>query len=240
MYTENEVKDKFKKNGAIVNVHGKRSVIFVGCMRKSLTLNRKNSLDSIFGTGGSSNRRPQQNALPLNMRIEVSENNRYMFRPTRSVIDVEYLPLLLMRMKGGLRQLLQAQIREKNFNAVLTNLELKSASDGRCVAELLVTRPHLNVARTLHGGLSATLVDSVSTFALLTQRNVRSVSVDLSVSFIGPAKEGDLITIDATTLKVGQTLAYLTVDIRKQSKLIITGKHTKFLQQNVDYYGNKF
>lgn len=58
------------------------------------------SLDSIFGTGGSSNRRPQQNALPLNMRIEVSENNRYMFRPTRSVIDVEYLPLLLMRMKG--------------------------------------------------------------------------------------------------------------------------------------------
>ncbi|XP_022665397.1 acyl-coenzyme A thioesterase 13-like isoform X2 [Varroa destructor] len=219
MYTENEVKDKFKKNGAIVNVHGKRSVIFVGCMRKSLTLSRKNSLDSIFGTGGSSNRRPQQNALPLNMRIEVSENNRYMFRPTRSVIDVEYLPLLLMRMKG---------------------LELKSASDGRCVAELLVTRPHLNVARTLHGGLSATLVDSVSTFALLTQRNVRSVSVDLSVSFIGPAKEGDLITIDATTLKVGQTLAYLTVDIRKQSKLIITGKHTKFLQQNVDYYGNKF
>lgn len=69
------------------------------------------------------------------------------------------------------------------FELVSTDfqLELKSASDGRCVAELLVTRPHLNVARTLHGGLSATLVDSVSTFALLTQRNVRSVSVDLSV-----------------------------------------------------------
>ncbi|OQR67125.1 acyl-coenzyme A thioesterase 13-like [Tropilaelaps mercedesae] len=118
-------------------------------------------------------------------------------------------------------------------------LELKSASAGRCTAELVITRPHVNIAGTLHGGLSATLVDSVSTFALLTQRNVRSASIDLSVSFIGPANEGDIITIDASTVKIGQRLAYLAVDIRKGDELIVTGKHTKFLQQNVDYYGNK-
>ena len=42
---------------------------------------------------------------------------------------------------------------------------------------------HQNAGGTLHGGLTATLVDSLTTLALLSMENGRpGVSIDLSVS----------------------------------------------------------
>ncbi|XP_003744020.1 acyl-coenzyme A thioesterase 13 [Galendromus occidentalis] len=137
-----------------------------------------------------------------------------------------------------LRQLVQRQVQEKTFNSTMSKLELISASEGKCVAELTLEKSHLNLAGTMHGGVSATLIDNVSTYALLTVTDSRSASVDLNVSFLGPAKEGDVVRIEASTLRAGQTLAYLTVDIRKGERLLATGRHTKYLQKNVDYFGN--
>ena len=107
------------------------------------------------------------------------------------------------------------------------------------MAELTLEKSHLNLAGSIHGGFSATLIDNTSTYALLTLTDSRSASVDLNVTFLGPAKEGDVVRIEASTLKVGRTLAYLTVDIRKGNKLLVTGRHTKYLQRDVDYYGNR-
>ena len=46
-----------------------------------------------------------------------------------------------------------------------------------------VKEDHQNAGGTLHGGVTATLVDMVSTWALMTTgREVPGVSVDLSVS----------------------------------------------------------
>ena len=45
------------------------------------------------------------------------------------------------------------------------------------------------------------------------------------------AKVGEEITIDATTLKRGKRLAFLTVDIRNKTdgSLLAHGKHTKIV-----------
>lgn len=45
------------------------------------------------------------------------------------------------------------------------------------------------------------------------------------------AKVGEQILIDASTVKTGRTLAFLTVDLKKKSdgSLLAQGKHTKFL-----------
>jgi len=56
---------------------------------------------------------------------------------------------------------------------------------GTCKCEMRVEEAHQNVGGTLHGGLTCTLVDAVSTWALLgTDTPVAGVSVDLSVSYV--------------------------------------------------------
>ena len=60
---------------------------------------------------------------------------------------------------------------------------LVSAGQGKCVAEMVVTEDHQNKGGTLHGGLTATLVDGISTLALMTHgKGVPGVSVDIHVS----------------------------------------------------------
>ena len=71
---------------------------------------------------------------------------------------------------------------------------------------------------TLHGGCVATLVDVVSTVALLT------VSPDPGVS-------GTDVEVDARVTKVGRTLAFMDVTLRTAvgGKTVATGTHCKFL-----------
>lgn len=93
---------------------------------------------------------------------------------------------------------------------------------------------HLNKGGGLHGGMSSTIVDIVTTYALMTHNleNIKAgVSVDLHVSFLKGAKENDEIVIDARTVKCGKTLAFLECEIRnkKCNSLLVKGAHTKFV-----------
>ena len=92
---------------------------------------------------------------------------------------------------------------------------------------------------TLHGGMTATLVDQLSTLALKSAYEdpagpplpSQTSSVELSVSYLAAVKVGDDILIQANTIKRGRTLAFLSVDITNKStgKIVATGKHTKYL-----------
>lgn len=106
---------------------------------------------------------------------------------------------------------------------------------------MLVTSDCLNVSNTLHGGMTATLVDQISSMALTTallskpsdngMTRIASVSVDLSVSYMSAVKPGQTIIIEAKTLKFGRSLAFLNVDILNKDtlKLVANGKHTKYI-----------
>ena len=53
----------------------------------------------------------------------------------------------------------------------------------RCVCELKLSEEHQKRGGVMHGGLTATLVDIVSTAALMTNDNVSpGVSVDMNIS----------------------------------------------------------
>lgn len=87
---------------------------------------------------------------------------------------------------------------------------------------------------SLHGGFTSTLVDCISTYALMTQgTGAPGVSVDLHVTFMKPAFPGDVVTIDANTLRSGKTLAFLEVELTKNEgrDIIARGQHTKFVGQ---------
>lgn len=117
------------------------------------------------------------------------------------------------------------------FGQCLQKLQIISAGNGNCKAQLVVSKEHLNMAGTLHGGFTSTLIDCVSTYALMTHNNQAGVSVDLHVTFMKPAVPGDLVTIDARTVRSGRILAFLAVDVTKNEgkDVIAHGQHTKFV-----------
>ena len=83
----------------------------------------------------------------------------------------------------------------------------------------------------MHGGAAATLVDIVGSIALVTgDRDGRfGVSTDLNVTWLAPAPLGAWVQVEAQVLKVGKTMGYVAVDIRRESDgaLAVQGRMTK-------------
>jgi acyl-coenzyme A thioesterase 13 len=65
----------------------------------------------------------------------------------------------------------------------MLQVNIVSGGEGHCRAELVVEPEHQNKMGTLHGGLTATLVDALSTVALMTHKvGIPGITVDLHVS----------------------------------------------------------
>ncbi|KAM4688327.1 acyl-coenzyme A thioesterase 13-like [Discoglossus pictus] len=131
-----------------------------------------------------------------------------------------------------LRQMLKAMGDFPGFDRVLGKLSLISASPGKIVCELKVEEEHTNRGGTLHGGLTATIVDNVSTIALMnTERGAPGVSVDMNITYMNAAKIGESVLITAQVLKQGKSLGFATVDLinKETGKIIAQGRHTKHL-----------
>lgn len=61
-------------------------------------------------------------------------------------------------------------------------LEVMSAGAGQCICELKVANEHQNRSGLLHGGMTSTLVDAVSTMALFSKIERFGVSIEMNVS----------------------------------------------------------
>ena len=117
---------------------------------------------------------------------------------------------------------------------LLGDIELVSASKGTISARLLVTAIHLNSKGTLHGTVSACLTDWAGGLAIAsTGLEKTGVSTDIHTTFVSTAKEGDWLAIEGRASRVGGTLAYTTVEIRKENGggIVSTGSHTKYVKQ---------
>ena len=108
---------------------------------------------------------------------------------------------------------------------------LLEAAEGRARVELDVG-PHLvNVNGTLHGGAIATFIDHAGTLAIKSadRQGRPGVSTDLNVTFFLPAPGGVTVVAEAQVLKIGKTLAFVTVDVKlPDGRLVAQGRMTKF------------
>jgi acyl-coenzyme A thioesterase 13 len=116
--------------------------------------------------------------------------------------------------------------------AALDGLKLVSVSPDKVVCTMVVEEKHLNVAYGLHGGVIASLVDVVSSLAVIAKGCYLSgVSTDLNVSYLASVGVGETITIESSCTKLGQTLAFTTTDIKHGDTLLAQGRHTKYVAQ---------
>ncbi|EDL86500.1 thioesterase superfamily member 2 (predicted) [Rattus norvegicus] len=138
----------------------------------------------------------------------------------------------MSNMTQNLREIMKVMFKVPGFDRVLEKVTLVSAAPEKLICEMKVEEQHTNKFGTLHGGLTATLVDSISTMALMcTERGAPGVSIDMNITYMSPAKIGEEIVITAHILKQGRTLAFASVDLTNKAtgKLIAQGRHTKHL-----------
>ncbi|KAJ7991942.1 hypothetical protein DPEC_G00289090 [Dallia pectoralis] len=133
---------------------------------------------------------------------------------------------------NSLKQIFRVMLDTRGFDRVLSKVDIVTASPGKVVCEFKVEEEHTNRGGTLHGGLTATLVDIISTTAIMySERGAPGVSVDMNITYMNAAKLGEDVLITAQVLKQGRSLAFATVDLTNKSsgKLIAQGRHTKHL-----------
>ncbi|KAG0026800.1 hypothetical protein BGZ81_006079 [Podila clonocystis] len=128
-----------------------------------------------------------------------------------------------------------------------SQLKLVSASKGSIQCELEVAHQHLNRLGGCHGGLLSTIVDIGGSLAIAAENmHATGVSTDLNVSFVSGAKLGDKLIIASPSAllldlglsschnshcdKIGGTLAYTTVEITANGKVVVLGRHTKYVR----------
>uniref|UniRef100_A0A8C4Z7S9 Acyl-coenzyme A thioesterase 13 n=1 Tax=Gadus morhua TaxID=8049 RepID=A0A8C4Z7S9_GADMO len=137
---------------------------------------------------------------------------------------------------NSLKQIMKSITDTPGFDRVISKVSVfvnvLSASPGKVVCEMKVEEEHTNRGGTLHGGLTATLVDIISTTAIMySERGSPGVSVDMNITYMNAAKIGEDVLITAQVLKQGKTLAFASVDLINKStgKVIAQGRHTKHL-----------
>ncbi|EDX08962.1 acyl-coenzyme A thioesterase 13 [Drosophila simulans] len=118
------------------------------------------------------------------------------------------------------------------FDRVLRMIKITGGGDGRAIGEFTVANEHLNRQGTLHGGLTATIVDNCTTYALMSKGSHPGVTANLNVSYIAAAKPGEIIEIDCNTVRAGKKMAYLDCILRRKSdgKIIAKGGQVKYIQ----------
>ena len=68
------------------------------------------------------------------------------------------------------------------YHDVSVKIEVTAAAHGKCSCEIKVNETHLNRGGSLHGGFTATLVDNVSTVAIMCANKPPGVSVDMNIT----------------------------------------------------------
>ncbi|CAK5068731.1 unnamed protein product [Meloidogyne enterolobii] len=129
-----------------------------------------------------------------------------------------------------IKDLYKVYALSKNFQRCAEKCRVVEVEEGRVKVEMEVEEKHTNPFGTLHGGMTATLVDIVTTTALMaTPQGKAGVTVDLTVSYLAPARIGETILIDAWVTKLGRTLSYTSADVYRKvdNTKIATALHTK-------------
>lgn len=119
---------------------------------------------------------------------------------------------------------------------VLQGLQVVSAAPRSIRLQMPVLEHHLNVYGTLHGGMSATLIDIGGSAAIcqVLQGSQSGVSTDMNVSMHSAAKLGETLEISSFCERVGRYLAFTRTEIRVKDRLIASGSHTKFVYNAKD------
>ncbi len=145
--------------------------------------------------------------------------------------ELEHITAVWDRMQGN------SPIYDFLFGGPDNKLSFLSATKGNFKARLVLAPAHVNSRGTIHGSVSATIVDWAGGLAIATHgMDKTGASVDIHVTYISTAHVGDTVEIEGMATKVGINLAFTNVTITKVvdgelGPLVASASHTKFVRQ---------
>lgn len=126
-----------------------------------------------------------------------------------------------------------ATLESGNAIAMLRTLEinLREIGDTYAIMDVAIGNIHRNYFGGAHGGLLATLVDTVSFFPRpLLPSGKSCTTTNLNVTYVRPAAMGDVLTARSELMHIGRRMASVAVTVTNQNnKLVAHGTTTMML-----------
>lgn len=110
----------------------------------------------------------------------------------------------------------------------LLGMELIGLREGEAVLQLKMRDELRQPHGVLHGGATASLIDTATAFAVITRLapDEKATTVDLTVHYLRPVTEGT-VTCTARVLRAGRRMLNLSADaVNEEGKLIATAIST--------------
>lgn len=105
-----------------------------------------------------------------------------------------------------------------NFKEFL-GIQLVEVKDGYAKMTMKVTKQHTNFLGFTHGGAIFSFADCA--FAQASNYGDKvAVAVQVSINFLKPTSEGDLLTAEAVKVSEGKTFGLYNITVRKDDKTI--------------------
>jgi uncharacterized protein (TIGR00369 family) len=112
--------------------------------------------------------------------------------------------------------------------AQLIGMELAELRIDEAVIKLAIRDDLRQPSGVLHGGVTATLIDTAMAFAVRTRlgREEKTATIDLTVHYVRPHIEGE-ISCTATVVRAGKRIFTVSAEVHNgEGKLIATGLST--------------
>ncbi|MGZ8843925.1 MAG: PaaI family thioesterase [Pyrinomonadaceae bacterium] len=110
-------------------------------------------------------------------------------------------------------------------------LELGDLSDGHVSVHLQVRDELLQNQGVVHGGALASLIDTASAFAVLSQIDIneRVTTTDLTIHYLRPVTSGRM-TATARVIRGGRRLFVLSVDVSNNDGSLVATAVTTYIK----------
>ena len=99
----------------------------------------------------------------------------------------------------------------------LLGIKVHEVRDGYAKMSLEITKKHTNAVGFTHGGVLFALADCAFAEAV-NFGDKKAVAIQVSINYLRPTTEGDILTAEATTVSDKKTLVLCSVVVKKGDK----------------------
>ena len=107
------------------------------------------------------------------------------------------------------------RFKNDHFATDATGIVIDSAEPGKAVCSMTLEKRHMNENNVPMGGAVFTLADFVCAIAANGYSEKKTVSQNVSITFLAPAK-GKRLIAEASCLREGRTTALYSADVRDE------------------------
>ena len=112
------------------------------------------------------------------------------------------------------------QVMQQDLFSQWLGIEVLEIKEGTSKIKMLVRAEMINGLGIVHGGIAFSFADSCFAFAC-NNRNILSVALDTSISFLKPVNVGDVLIAEAAEMHNGRSTGLYHVTVTNQKGHIV-------------------